>query len=144
MTPALSRSLAGLLLFLIFATASVFGHKAARAALTGTASDPVGAVISGATVIATQQGSNIRRETVTNGDGLYDLSDMAPGDYELRVEALAFNPNVSKMPVSLKVDRKSTINVSLTVNTNDPRILCVLTVTDGPGEIERTDRKSVV
>ena len=138
MTPALSRSLAGLLLFLIFATASVLGQQAARATLTGTVSDPNGAVISGATVIATQQGSNIRRETVTNGDGLYVFSDMAPGDYELRVEALAFNPNVSKMPVSLKVGQSATINVSLTVNTNDPRILCVLTVTDGPGEIERT------
>src|ERR1043166_2129913 len=138
MTPALSRSLAGLLLFLIFATASVLGQQAARATLTGTVSDPNGAVISGATVIATQQGSNIRRETVTNGDGLYVISDMAPGDYELRVEALAFNPNVSKMPISLKVGQSATINVSLTVNTNDPRILCVLTVTDGPGEIERT------
>ena len=137
MTPALSRSLASVGLFFVLSITAL-AQQAARATLTGTVTDPAGAVVSGATVIATQQASNIRRETVTNDQGLYVFSDMVPGDYELRVEALAFNPNVSQTPVSLQVGQSTTVNVSLTVNLKDPRIVCILVVTDKPSAIEST------
>src|ERR1043165_2175689 len=133
MTPAFSRSLAALFLFLVFAPASVLAQQAARATLTGTVTDPAGAVVSGATVIATQQASSIRRETVTNDEGLYVFSDMTPCEYELRVQAKGFNTNVSKAPVPLKVGQSATLNVSLTVNLNDPGILCVLVIRNTPG-----------
>src|ERR1044072_8270384 len=126
MIPAFSRSLAALVLFLFVLPASALGQQAARATLTGTVTDPNGALVTGATVIATQQASNIRRETVTNDQGLYVFSDMVPGDYELRVEALAFNPNVSQTPVSLQVGQSTTVNVSLTVNLKDQRTACIL------------------
>src|SRR5689334_11490185 len=138
MTPAFSRSLAALFLFLVFAPASVLAQQAARATLTGTVTARTGAVVSGATVIATQQASSIRRETVTNDEGLYVFSDMTPGEYELRVQAKGFNPNVSKAPVPLKVGQTVTINVSLSVNLNDPGIICVLVITERPGEIDNT------
>src|SRR5689334_3549117 len=138
MTPAFSRSLAALFLFLVFAPASVLAQQAARATLTGTVTARTGAVVSGATVIATQQASSIRRETVTNDEGLYVFSDMTPGEYELRVQAKGFNTNVSKAPVLLKVGQSATLNVSLTVNLNDPGILCVLVITNTPGEIDNT------
>jgi hypothetical protein len=138
MTPALSRSLRVLILCLVFAPASVLAQQAARATITGTVTDPNGAVVSGATVIATQLASSIRRETVTNDEGLYVFSDMTPGDYELRVQAKGFNTNVSKAPVPLKVGQSATINVSLTVNLNDPSVICVLVITDKPGGIDNT------
>ena len=59
MTPALLRSLV-----LIFALViPAFAQQAAKATLTGTVIDPAGAVIQRAKVIATEQGSGIRRET---------------------------------------------------------------------------------
>src|SRR5690242_10844853 len=127
MTPAFSRCLPVFILLLVFAAASVPGQQAARATLTGTVTDPNGALVTGATVIATQQASNIRRETVTNDAGLYVFSDMAPGEYELRVEAKGFNPNVSAVPVSLKVGQSTTVNVTLSVNL-DSKIICVFIV----------------
>src|ERR1043165_5559608 len=136
MTPALFRSLPVLVLFLLLSSSVALGHQAARATLTGTVSDPNGAVVSGATVIATQRTSSIRRETVSNDEGLYVFSDMTPGEYELRVEAKGFNPNVSKVPVSLNVGQSTTVNVSLSVNLNDPGVICVLVITDSPMEID--------
>ena len=138
MTPALSRSLPVFVLLLLLWPAVVLGQQAARATLTGTVTDPNGAVISGATVIATQASSNIRREAVTNDEGLYVFSDMPPGDYELRVEAKGFNRNVSKVPVPLKVGQLTTVNVSLTVNMSDPGIICILVITSSPKEIDNT------
>jgi Carboxypeptidase regulatory-like domain/TonB dependent receptor len=128
MTPALSRSLAALVFFLAVLPASALGQQAARATLTGTVSDPAGAVVPGATVIAIQEGSDVRRETITNGEGLYVFSDMLPGKYKLRVEAKGFNPNVSQAPVSLNVGQSATVNVSLEVNLSDPSIVCILLV----------------
>jgi hypothetical protein len=138
MTPALSRSLAVVVLFLVLLPSTALGQQAARATLTGTVFDPAGAVIPGATVIATQQALSIRRETITNGEGLYVFSDMIPGEYELRVQAKGFNTNVSKVPVVLKVGQSASVNVSLSVNLNDPGVICILVITDKPGEIDNT------
>src|SRR5947207_7653710 len=136
MTPALSRSLAVLVFFLVCSPA--LAQQAARATLTGTVTDPAGAVIAGATVITTDKASSIRRETLTNDQGLYVFSDMLPGEYELRVEAKSFNPNVSKVPVPLKVGQAVTLNVQLSVNSNDPNIICILIITGDVPLIDNT------
>ena len=136
MTPALSRSLPVFVFFLMLLPAPVLGQQAARATLTGTVTDPNGAVVAGATVIATQQASNIRRETLTNDAGLYVFSEMLPGEYELRIEAKGFNPNVSQAPVSLKVGQSVTVNVSLSVSLPDLKIICVFMAAI-PTEIDR-------
>ena len=96
-----------------------FGQQAANATLTGTISDPHGAVISGASITATQQTTGVKRETVSNDDGLYVLSNMAPGEYDLRVEAKGFTTKVSKTAVSLKVGQTVTQNVPLDISVNE-------------------------
>ncbi len=96
-----------------------FGQQAANATLTGTISDPHGAVISGASITATQKTTGVRRETVSNDDGLYVLSNMAPGEYDLRVEAKGFSTKVSKTAVSLKVGQTVTQNVPLDISVNE-------------------------
>jgi hypothetical protein len=44
----------------------------------------MGAVIAGAKITATQITTGIKRDAVSNEEGLYVFSNMAPGDYELR------------------------------------------------------------
>ena len=58
----------------------------------------MGAVIAGAKITATQTATGIRRDAVSNEDGLYVFSNMAPGDYELRIEATGFAVKVTKTP----------------------------------------------
>jgi len=96
-----------------------FGQQAANATLTGTITDPNGAVVSGASITATQKSTGVKRETVSNENGLYVLSNMAPGDYELRVEAKGFTTKVSKTAVSLKVGQTVTLNVPLDIGVNE-------------------------
>src|SRR5689334_5800918 len=112
MTPALLRSFSALVLFLACLPASVLGHQAARATLTGTATDPNGAVITGVKITVTLAGAGIQRETVSNGDGLYVLSDLQPGVYELRAEAKGFASYIVTH-ISLNVGQSMTINLPL-------------------------------
>lgn len=95
------------------------GQQAASATLTGTITDPNGALISGASISATQKSTGVKRETVSNEDGLYVLSNMSPGDYELRVEAKGFTTKVSKSAVSLNVGQTVTLNVPLDIGVNE-------------------------
>src|SRR5687767_7336207 len=124
MTPALSRFLL-LFVFSLLCLQPALAQQAARATLTGTVMDPNSAVVHGARVIATQSALGVRRETVTNAEGVYVFSDMLPGEYELRVEAAGFNPNVSNVPVLLTVGQSATMNVSLSVNLSDINIVCI-------------------
>jgi hypothetical protein len=54
---------------------------AQTAIVTGTAFDPSGAAVTGATVAATNQDTATDRTTVTNETGAYTLSSLAPGVY---------------------------------------------------------------
>ena len=78
-----------------------FSQQAANATLTGTITDPRGAVVSGASVTATHKATGVKRDTTTNDSGLYVLSNMPPGDYELKVAAQGFSTKVSKADISL-------------------------------------------
>src|SRR6185295_17942463 len=113
MTPALSRSLAALVLFLAL-QAPVLAQQAARATLTGTVTDPHGAVVAGVKLTATLEAAGIHRETVSNDQGLYILTDLLPGEYELRAEAKGFRTQIVKA-ISLKVGQSVTLDVPLDI-----------------------------
>src|SRR5690242_16526370 len=97
------------LLFSIQARAA--GQQLAATTLRGVVTDPMGAVVPGANVKATNTATGASRETTTNDEGLYVLSNLPPGDYELRVEAKGFAAKVSKEPVRLQVGQSVTTNV---------------------------------
>lgn len=63
--------------------------------LTGTVSDPNGAAVVGATVAATQTGTNLQREAITNDDGLYTITDLPIGQYRISVKGTGFKESVS-------------------------------------------------
>src|ERR1044072_1276921 len=110
MTPALSRSLSALVLLFVCWQAPIVAQQAVRATLSGTISDPNGAAVAGVKIIARLEAAGIKRETVSNGEGLYVLTDLVPGEYEVRVEAKGFVTKVTKVPVSLKVGQSVTLN----------------------------------
>lgn len=106
-------AIAVLTLVFVFATPAL-AQQAAKATLTGTVIDQAGAVIPGAKLAVTQTTTGIRRETTSNGAGLYVLTDLAPGDYEVRVEATGFKLLVIKSLV-LKVGQAVTVNASMAI-----------------------------
>src|SRR5260370_30320950 len=60
------------------------------ATITGTVSDPSGAVVAGATVTAKSVERGLTYSAATNDSGIYRISQLADGDYELRVEKQGF------------------------------------------------------
>ena len=106
-------------LCLIAFSISVFAQQAANATLTGTITDPNGAVVSGANITATHQATGVKRETVSNSDGLYVLSNLSPGEYELRVEAKGFATKATKTGIALKVGQTVTLDVPLEISVSE-------------------------
>lgn len=100
---------------IVSAHLTVFSQQAATATLNGTVSDPMGAVIAGAKITAAQTATGIKRDAVSNEDGLYVFSNLTPGDYELRIEAAGFAVKVTK--TVLNVGQTVTLNARLEVDT---------------------------
>lgn len=94
---------------------SVVAQQGASATLRGIVRDPNGAVVLGSRVSATQRDTGVKRETTTNADGLYVLSNLPPGSYEIRIQAAGFSDRVSATPVALQVGQSVTLDASLEV-----------------------------
>jgi len=67
----------------LFCTAAFTQTQATAADLSGTVTDPNGAVVAGATVTATQQGTNLSRTVQTGADGTYRMLGLPAGDYQV-------------------------------------------------------------
>ena len=123
MTPALSRSLSAIILLLVCWQAPLLAQQAAKATLTGLVTDPNGAAVPGVKITATLESAGIKRETVSNDEGLYVLTDLMPGEYEVRVEAKGFVTKVTKVPISLKVGQSVTLDVPLEIGFTENTIV---------------------
>jgi len=60
---------------------SSFAQYHVNGTITGTVTDPSGAVVAGVRMTATNIANNAAQSTVTNSSGVYLFSDMAPGNY---------------------------------------------------------------
>ena len=80
--------------------------------LTGVVSDSSGAVIPGAKVTLTDEGTNIAENSVTNGSGIYLFTGVRPGAYTIRVEAPGLASQERKA-LRLAVSQSATLNLTL-------------------------------
>ncbi len=67
-----------------------------KGSFTGAVTDPTGASIPGATVTATNEGTNVPVSRQTSAEGYYTIPDLLPGMYTLRAEAKGFKPLVNQ------------------------------------------------
>ncbi len=86
----------------------------ATATLTGVVTDPNSAVISGATVSATNKATNLSRTVSTNDEGVYVISSLPVGEYSVSFEATNFK-KTSFDKVVLNVGQTVTSDASLGV-----------------------------
>jgi hypothetical protein len=82
------------------------------ASLQGTVTDKSGAVVSGATVTATNQATGVSRNTVTGESGFYRIAGLAPGQYHVDVEAPSFKKS-SKSNVSVLSETVNGANITM-------------------------------
>jgi len=72
-----------------------------RGGISGTISDPTGAVVAGASVTAVETSTNIAYKTVSSSAGEFAFSNMPLGSYTISITATGFKSiKVDKVPVS--------------------------------------------
>ena len=81
--------------------------------IQGTVTDPTGAVVPGASVTATNIATRSPNTTRTTAAGLYVLSPLPPGRYNLQVTASGFQPH--RELEGITVDALATIGLDVTL-----------------------------
>ncbi|HWP44339.1 MAG TPA: TonB-dependent receptor, partial [Blastocatellia bacterium] len=71
-------------------TFPVFAQQSPTGSIRGVVSDPQGAVIPRAVVTVTNKATGASRKVDTGDDGIYLVSTLLPGEYEVKVEAQGF------------------------------------------------------
>jgi hypothetical protein len=83
-----AKSILGLVVVALLCLASARAQE--NAELTGTVTDPTGAVIPNATITITDIATSASRTATSNGAGLFDFSGLNHGTYNMKVEARGF------------------------------------------------------
>lgn len=109
----LGHSLSGALtLLLVFACSahsqSTFGT------VVGNVSDASGAPVASTDVTLTNLGTNEKRTSTTNSDGLYQFVNVTPGQYSVSVEKTGFK-RIVRSPVRVETESTAKIDLSLQV-----------------------------
>src|SRR5215471_11216247 len=74
-------------LLVVVPSVDLCGQTASTGALTGTVTDPSGAVVQNAKITLRNYGTNETLTAISDQDGLYRFALLPPGEYELTVEA---------------------------------------------------------
>jgi type 1 fimbria pilin len=72
-----------LVLFVIFLSAATANAQSNYATMSGTVADPQQKVVPGCTVHLTSQSTSATRQATTNKQGIFQISGLLPGDYDL-------------------------------------------------------------
>jgi hypothetical protein len=108
----------GTLLIVVLAAACLQAQTF-RGSVNGTVTDPSGAVVSGATVRATNIATGVTLDTTSTSDGQFSFQDLPLGSYKILVTAGGFTPttvdnvpvgagSVYTLPVKMKVGSSTT------------------------------------
>ena len=118
----------GVLAFLLFLIAfSAFGQGGGNAALTGTVTDPSGAVVAEAHVTMTQVGTEVKRTATTNSSGQFFVPSIPPATYRVNVEAAGFKTYVQD--VTLLADQNGTMQIPMQIGTSTDTVTVESTAT---------------
>src|SRR5882724_4895765 len=86
--------------------------QVASAELSGTVLDSSGAAVANAKIAATNLGTNLVRNAASDNSGNYIITQLAPGDYSLAVEANGFRKLVQN-GLTLQINQQAQVNLTL-------------------------------
>jgi len=92
-----------------------------NASLTGTVSDPSGAVVPGAKLTLTGEATGFQVNFEANESGEYSFRNLTPGKYDLSVTAQGFQGSVRK-GIELAVSQAARVDVKLTLGQSDQTV----------------------
>jgi hypothetical protein len=100
-------------ILILFAGTAAFA-QAGRGGINGLVTDPSGALVPGAKVVARSHATAITTSTVTTAAGLYSFVSLNPGAYEVTVSSKGFE-SVAQDNIEVTVDHISIVNITLQV-----------------------------
>ena len=106
-SPAGRKLSCSLLLLVAFFLTSKSQAQTVTGNITGTVTDPSGAIISGASVTATNTGTGIQTQATTNDAGVYTLRFLPIGQYQVTIAAPTVSSPRSIRRFSLRSTRPS-------------------------------------
>src|SRR5438270_6258146 len=93
------------LITLLLLASFAFGQGIVTGSVSGTVTDPQGAVVSGAKIMAKHLATNREFTAETTSSGFFTLRGLPPGAYDVRVQAPSFRTYESKnLTVAVGVD----------------------------------------
>src|SRR5215831_19136196 len=111
----------GVLTVFLFLSAWTALAQTERGTITGTVSDPTGAVIPGANVVAVNTETAARYETISTETGNYTLAQLPSGLYQLSVELPGFKKFV-RQGLTVQAAQIIRIDVALEVGSNSEEV----------------------
>src|SRR5262245_44709877 len=97
----------------VVSSLDVCAQSASTGALTGTVTDPTGAVLRNAQIALRNTRTGESRTAITDHDGSYRFVLLSPGEYDLTVEATGFAPLVVR--VLIRITEARSLTTRLTV-----------------------------
>lgn len=109
--------------------------------MTGTVTDPTGAIVANASVVVKNQGTNTARTVTANASGIYTLTNLQPGQYTITVSSPGFSAFTSQFQATVgghfTIDAKLSVgtanatvevtsDITATVNTTTPEVSQVI------------------
>ena len=101
-------------------TVNVYG-QVDRGGLAGSVRDSSGLVVPGATVLASEDATGLKRTTITSGAGTYDLPELPVGTYSVTFVLKGFQP-VEFQDLVVSVEHTTTLNAVLEISGTTQRI----------------------
>ncbi len=102
-------------LALLLFTSACFAQQGGGT-ISGTASDPTGALVAGAKIEVRNVGTNAVFQTTTNSSGFYTAPGMPVGEYAVSITAEGFKRTV-RSGITLQVDQKAVVDFTLVIGT---------------------------
>ena len=109
------------LALLVVLSTPAFAQLAGSATITGALTDPSGASVPGASVVARNTSTGMEHASETNDAGVYVAPFLPPGPYELRASKVGFG-TVLRKDLVLQVGQTLTINFSMSVQTTQTEV----------------------
>src|SRR5262245_16151696 len=90
-----------------------FGQAGINATLTGTVSDPSGALIPGVEVTAKNVDTGVMTTSITNESGSYRFPSLRPGNYEVSASLAGFQPQTYRLSLGTQAQLRQNFTLQV-------------------------------
>ena len=90
--------------------------------IVGTVSDPGGAVVAGADVVATSVDNGVKRTVKTDEQGNYQILSLPRGNYQVEVDSPGFK-HFARSPIDVAVAQQTRVNVSMVIGEQNQQVV---------------------